>query len=61
MNTKDAKILHDAIINSGYKPNDWEHSFLGNVTGHKAISNKQARILEQIYAKAFGGGIYQGR
>jgi hypothetical protein len=61
MTSADALVLIREIKKLGYKPNDWEKQFLGNALGHKKISNKQGKILETIYAKAAGGGVYQSK
>ena len=61
MKISDALTIIGEIKQLGYKPNDWERGILGNILGHKEISNRQGQILQEIYARAAGGGIYQRR
>lgn len=55
---KDALILIDAIKKSKYNPNDWELNFLQSIETLDELTYKQSKCLENIYAKAFGGGRY---
>ena len=61
MTPHEARILGEEI--KKLKPNlvEWEKGFLGNVYNYAKISNKQARILQEMYAKATGGGQYERR
>jgi len=61
MTPQEAKTILDYINKAGYKPNEYEKGFLGNILNHSKISLKQQRLLFSIYAKATGGGIYQQR
>jgi hypothetical protein len=63
---KDALILIDAIKIHGYKPNDWELSFMMNIKlltrdPREPLTYKQHKALEGIYAKATQGSRYQRR
>lgn len=63
MTHKDALIIIDSIRRSGYKPNDWESSFMQSVSTvrYEVLTYKQHKALEAIYTKSAGGGIYQKR
>ncbi len=62
MRLLDAKILIAEIEKSGYKYNTFEVPFIENLSQRKTqLSPKQAKWLQQIYAKAVGGGRYVGR
>ncbi len=58
MTPKDALILIAEIKKFTEKLNAWETQFLGNVTGYRAISDKQSVILTRIYEKVTGGGAW---
>ncbi len=49
MTNNEALILAAEIKKFSDKLNAWEKQFLSNVTGHRAVSHKQAAILTKIY------------
>jgi hypothetical protein len=56
MKIVDAVILIGAIRKSGYRPNEWESSFIKSIVGqielNEALSEKQSSKLQQIYRNA---------
>jgi hypothetical protein len=69
---KDGIVLIQEIRKQKYKPNDWEEKFLHgfenchektkHISGDGAdFTSKEGNVLMNIYSKAVGGGIYQGR
>lgn len=61
MTSQDALALIAEIKKLNLKLNDWEKGFLGNILIHRKISNKQAKILCDMYAKFTGDGNFQRR
>lgn len=59
MTPQDALLLVTEIKKFSEKLNDWEKQFLGNVCGHRVVSHKQSAILQRIYEKATGGGMWE--
>ena len=60
MTRKDALTLIEYIRKQSYTPNDWENNFLDNIEHFSPdpLTYKQHLALENIYAKATGGGKY---
>ena len=57
-----AKILIDAINETDYEPNDWENEFIESILKRgNDLSDKQIKCIQNIYAKATGGGIYENK
>jgi len=55
-------IMLQAIEDSGYCPNEWESNFLSDISEkRKDLTEKQTKVLNKIYDKSFGGGIYENR
>lgn len=62
MKFKDAEILVDFVLQSGYVPNAWEQDFMDSIVDQeKDLTDKQEFCLNRIYAKATGGGKYQSK
>jgi hypothetical protein len=62
MRRYEAIILYEAIKNEKYYPTEKENLFLESVRyGHGHLTEKQGKWLEDIYAKATGGGRYEKR
>jgi hypothetical protein len=62
MTLRNAIILIDEIRKQKYKPNEYESKFMSNIETQKwNLSYKQSTVLNNIYTKAVGGGIYQAR
>lgn len=62
MKHPDALILIDEIRKQGYRPNDWEVSFMQSIElSNEELTAKQAKCLNAIYEKSVGGGVYQKR
>ena len=60
MKYKDAEILVDYILRSGYMPNAWEQDFMDTIMDKdKDLTDKQEFCLNRIYEKSSGGGRYQ--
>ncbi len=59
----EALTMIDYIRKTGYKPSDWEASFMQSIelSGFEKLSFKQTRAVETIYSKATSGGLYQKR
>lgn len=58
----DARILITEINKLGYKYDTFESQFIESLSQRKTqLSPKQARWLQQIYAKAVGGGAFVKR
>jgi hypothetical protein len=53
--------MMDSIRRSGYKPNEWEASFMQSLENSRfeKLTYKQTLAIENIYRKASGGGNYQ--
>jgi len=58
MRKQDVSILLAEIRKLNYKPNNWEHSFLNGISQRVELTEAQSKKLQDIYAKASGGGIY---
>ena len=62
MRISDALIIINEIKKLGYKLNDWERGILKSIVSqNKDITVRQGQILQEIYARSAGGGIYQQR
>ena len=61
MTHPEALVLIDYINKSGAKLHDWERVFIGQVSAHYRVSNKQAAYLQKIYARVTGGGMFEKR
>jgi hypothetical protein len=61
----DAKILVEAIKNAEYDLNDWEMGFMSSIEEQvdkgRHLSKKQGDLLQAIYRKTQGGGIYMDK
>lgn len=62
---KHAIELINAIRQSNQKLSTWERKFLKSVENQaqydKMLTKTQSLVLEKIYAKVTGGGVYQSR
>jgi len=58
---KDAQILINAIATSKYKLNSWEQQFMQSIKQRDSLTSGQSIKLQEIYSKAYGGGIYEKR
>lgn len=59
---QDAIKVIEAIENENYEPNDWEADFIEGITDRWTdLTEKQTDCLNNIYAKATGGGKFQKR
>lgn len=56
---KDAQILIKAIVDSKYKLNSWEQQFMQSIKQRDNLTSGQSIKLQEIYSKAYGGGIYE--
>jgi hypothetical protein len=58
----DAKILIEKIKDANYNLNEWEIDFMNSIEEQadrgKKLSDKQGNILQKIYRKSQGGGVY---
>ncbi len=62
MKFKDAQTIIKYINDEDYEPNDWESDFIDSIlSSGDDLSPKQEQCLNNIYAKATGGGIYQSK
>lgn len=59
MKKQDADILIEAALATGYKLSDYERMFVSGIRNRNFLTNKQGKVVENIYARATSGGIYQ--